>query len=282
MGATIVVLIAFLIKVLLVLMTVISLIFFVRGIAYVFKKGKSADNTPSRLVIRKICGFLLCLPFMSILIGVVAYHNLKRIEFHNEIGPFLTAIHTNNIEAINEYLNNGYLEDSTVTEKYYPLTFAVMHNKNYVIKLLIDNGYNPNDSTDGYPLIYSVMKDNVELTKFLLESGADPELPSMCLYIRALYSEASFEMFQTLFNLGVPFDEMDGYRESPLYNIVKEYQKYPTEREKQIITLFLQNQANIYLENSYGESVCDLAHSVGSTPDFIEFFDNEIKKYYTE
>jgi hypothetical protein len=104
---------------------------------------------------------------------------IKENEINLNASNFLiTAILNRNREWVSVLLKSGvnlnFRDELGVT----PLYAAIKTNDFKVVKLLLDNGADPNFSAkmgwELFPLGFAVFKKNLEIIKLLLEKGADP------------------------------------------------------------------------------------------------------------
>jgi ankyrin repeat protein len=114
---------------------------------------------------------------------------------------------------------------------------AVIDKRYDLVRLLLDNGANPNaqDRSGNAPLHFATQGHEQEMAALLLASGANVDI-------------------------------LDSNGNSPLSNAV-----FNSQGHGQLIALLLNNGANRDLKNAYGVSPFDLARSIGNF-DVAKFF----------
>ena len=91
--------------------------------------------------------------------------------------PMLTmAATTGDAHLVELMLKQGAQPDGLPTQSHTPLTAAINFDQPAVVKVLLDNGADPNDPRYAYPpVVVTSRDDKTEILKLLLEAGADPD-----------------------------------------------------------------------------------------------------------
>jgi ankyrin repeat protein len=103
--------------------------------------------------------------------------NDKIINVHHKIRDHLTLMHLyiqkNDLDMVNFLIDHKY--DLNYPIETPPLMMAIILNKINIIKLLLNNGANPNILDKNYyrPLLLAILHNNFNVTKLLIENGAD-------------------------------------------------------------------------------------------------------------
>lgn len=87
----------------------------------------------------------------------------------------LLAMFKNQPQALDFLLKNGYDVNTMVTKNASYLYAATFYKKPECVKVLLDNGIDPNlGNKEFYPLNYAIKKNQPEIVKMLLDAGAKP------------------------------------------------------------------------------------------------------------
>jgi uncharacterized protein len=136
---------------------------------------------------------------------------------NNEMGQYqglLAAVASNDLEQVQKYINDGVDLEQRDSHQRTPLLVATHLSHDAIAKLLLESGANPNAfENQRYDLItIAAVNNDVEMIKLGLEYGADPSNTTSPYDGTALIAAAHLghvETVQTLIEASAPLDHIN-------------------------------------------------------------------------
>lgn len=174
-----------------------------------------------------------------------------------DLSLFGYAIYHNNIELVKKFLAKCmYIEEPVLYSGLTPLTWAIIHGKIAVAKLLVEMGayVNARNSSDDTVLMRATLQP--EIMPLLLSKGADEDAESKP-GVTVLSMAVNYEMAQSvLLLLKAGADPNKGLWKKPLHVAVEK-------NDINLINLLLEYKANVSAEDQFGETPLQLARKKG-------------------
>lgn len=124
--------------------------------------------------------FLLTLVFLTSVISFLV--SLSVSTDIDDEAPLLVAVRDgHDISHINELILNGHNPNIQNSAGWTPLIFAVNHNDEELVRMLLSAGANVNEAeNDGWvPMLFAIFRENLALSQLLLEYNANPYIESL-------------------------------------------------------------------------------------------------------
>lgn len=165
------------------------------------------------------------------------------IQDEDEQTPLTTAMNNCNLEIVEELILSG----ANVDRKVYGIPMIMFTDLLDVIRILLDNGADPDASQDGETALFRHSRwADVEIIEELLAAGANVNVQNKYGHtpLYEAVSNLNLECVKVLLEAGAYPNILTNAKESPLYKIRKLQESYiDSFRKNKILELLKQNGA---------------------------------------